>query len=147
VPPAFVNALVGGALIGLSASLLLVVDGRVAGISSVVGGLVRPRPGETAWRIVFLAGLLAGGAALAAFRPQALSSHVASHAPPLPAVWLVVAGLLVGFGTQLGSGCTSGHGVCGLGRLSKRSAAAVVAFMVAAGLTTFFVRHVLPGSP
>jgi len=142
VPPAFVNALVGGALIGLSASILLVFDGRVAGISSVVGGLVRPRPGEAAWRVVFLAGLLAGGAALAAFRPQALGSH----APALPTLWLVVAGLLVGFGTQLGSGCTSGHGVCGLGRLSKRSAAAVLAFMVAAGLTTFFIRHVLPVS-
>ena len=142
MPHAFVNALVGGALIGLSASILLVLDGRVAGISSVVGGLVRARQGETAWRLVFLAGLLVGGAALVAFRPQALVSHAA----PLPAVWLAVAGLLVGFGTQLGSGCTSGHGVCGLARLSKRSAAAVLAFMVAAGLTTFFIRHVLPVS-
>jgi uncharacterized membrane protein YedE/YeeE len=70
----------------------------------------------------------------------------ASHVAPLPIAWLALAGLLVGFGTQLGSGCTSGHGVCGLARLSRRSAAAVVVFMVAAGLTTFFVRHVLPVS-
>jgi uncharacterized membrane protein YedE/YeeE len=139
VPQAFLNALLGGALIGLSASVLLVVDGRVAGISGILGGVLQPRRGETGWRVAFLTGLLAGAGALAVFYRRALSAQP----PALPTVWLVVAGLLVGVGTQLASGCTSGHGVCGLSRLSKRSVAAVMSFMIAAAVTTYFIRHVL----
>jgi uncharacterized membrane protein YedE/YeeE len=136
-------ALLGGALIGLSASILLVFDGRIAGISSVVGGLVEPARGATAWRAAFLGGLLAGAGLLAWWAPSA----VAPHASSLPLGWVAVSGLLVGFGTQLGSGCTSGHGVCGLSRLSTRSLVAVVGFMGAAAVTTFVLRHVLRVGP
>ncbi len=134
-----VSALVGGALIGLSASALLLFNGRIAGISGIVGGLVQPRRGEIAWRVAFLAGLLAGGLLLAWRWPQA----VAPRATGLPGVLMVAAGLLVGFGTQLGNGCTSGHGVCGLSRLSPRSLVAVVTFMATGMLAAFFVQHVM----
>jgi uncharacterized membrane protein YedE/YeeE len=136
-------ALLGGALIGLSASILLVLDGRIAGISSVVGGIVEPRRGATAWRVAFLGGLFAGAALLAWRAP----STVAPHGSALPLGWVAFSGLLVGFGTQLGSGCTSGHGVCGLSRLSTRSLVAVVTFMGAAAVTTFLTRHVLTVAP
>jgi|HubBroStandDraft_1064217.scaffolds.fasta_scaffold23569_4 uncharacterized membrane protein YedE/YeeE len=134
------NALAGGALIGLSASLLLVLDGRVAGISSILGGIARPHRGDVAWRATFLAGLLAGAGILAWLIPAA----VVPRPSTVPLLAVVSAGLLVGFGTQLGGGCTSGHGVCGLSRFSKRSFVAVVTFMTAAAVTTFVVRHVLP---
>ncbi len=134
------SALAGGALIGLSASLLLVFNGRIAGISSIVGGLFAPRDG-LGWRAAFLAGLLAGGLLLAWLWPQGL----APRGPTLPIALVAAAGLMVGFGTQLGSGCTSGHGVCGLSRLSVRSLVAVVTFMATGALAVFFVRHVLPG--
>lgn len=135
-----VAALAGGALIGLSASALLVLNGRVAGISSIVGGLVLPRPRELAWKVAFIAGLLAGGLVLAWRWPAVIAPQPAA----IPGVLVAVAGLLVGFGTQLGGGCTSGHGVCGLAQGSRRSLLAVVTFMATGGLAAFFVRHVLP---
>lgn len=128
-------ALLGGVLIGLSASLLWLGHGRVAGISGIWGGLLR-RADELEWRLLFLGGMLAGAVGVALLAPSAI---VAPADRPL---WMVaVAGLLVGVGTRLGNGCTSGHGVCGLSRLSSRSAVAVATFMavgfaVATGLGT-----------
>lgn len=135
-----VASLIGGALIGASASALLVLNGRVAGISGIVGGLVKPERGEVAWRLAFVAGLLAGGVAIARIVP----GSVVRRQGVAPAAFIAVAGLLVGVGTQLGGGCTSGHGVCGLSRFSKRSIVAVATLMTTGGLAVFFVRHVLP---
>lgn len=118
------SALIGGVLIGLAASVLLLLSGRIAGISGIVGALPTAKIGDRAWRLLFILGLLAGGAIVLAVRPAMLDTTL--HRP-LPI--LVVSGLLVGFGTRLGNGCTSGHGVCGLSRLSKRSIVAVVVFM------------------
>jgi uncharacterized membrane protein YedE/YeeE len=128
--------LAGGMLIGLSAAVLLLTTGRIAGISGIAGAVLRRGSGEWAWRVSFLAGLIGG---------PLLYAALAGHLPPArvaasPFV-LVGAGLLVGFGTRLGSGCTSGHGVCGLARLSPRSFAAVAMFMAAAIATVFVVRH------
>ncbi|WP_437489655.1 YeeE/YedE family protein [Sorangium sp. So ce1014] len=130
--------LVGGALIGLSASLLLLFNGRVAGISGIFGGLLFREPGETAWRAAFVAGLLLGGLALAAAHPGAF--------PPAGGGSLglvVAAGLLVGLGARLGNGCTSGHGVCGLSRLSARSLVATMTFMATAAITVYVSHHLL----
>jgi uncharacterized protein len=128
-------ALAGGLLIGLAAAAFVLVNGRIAGISGILGGLLRPAPGDVAWRIAFLAGLVAAPLAYALFAP-------------LPAVridagagTLAAAGLLVGLGTRYGSGCTSGHGVCGLARLSPRSLVATVSFMAAGFATVFVLRH------
>jgi uncharacterized membrane protein YedE/YeeE len=133
-------ALIGGALIGLSASTLLVFDGRVAGISGILGGLFRPRAGEAAWRVAFLAGLLAAGVLLSRLVPAAVAPREAG----VHGIGLVVAGLLVGVGTQLGGGCTSGHGVCGLSRWSARSLVAVVTFIATGAIAVFAVQHLLP---
>lgn len=131
-------ALAGGALIGLAAMVLMIADGKVAGISGIVAGLLR-RPGEgTGWRLAFLAGLLAGVPLVTAVLGNAPHVHIAASLPVL-----TLAGLLVGYGTRLGSGCTSGHGVCGLGRLSPRSIAAVLTFLATAILTVTLVRHVI----
>jgi uncharacterized membrane protein YedE/YeeE len=131
------SALTGGALIGLAAVVLMLFYGRVAGISGIVGGLLAPRPGDVGWRAAFVIGLVGGAALLAAL----------GFAPALrerPGLGIVVlAGLLVGFGTRLGSGCTSGHGVCGLARLSARSLAATLIFMASAAGVVFVTRHVL----
>ena len=131
-------AAVGGVLIGMAAAMLVLMQGRIAGISGIVGGLLaRPVAGDTGWRIAFVAGLL-----LAPVLYRLLATL-----PPIrvEAGWgtLVVAGLLVGFGTRLGSGCTSGHGVCGLSRLSPRSLAATLMFMAAGFATVFVVRHLV----
>ena len=133
----WIIALAGGVLIGLAASLLLWLNGRVAGVSGILNGVIFPKVGDTAWRVVFLLGLIVAGGLYMAFVPGA----------PLPRTdhsraALIVAGLLVGFGTRMGNGCTSGHGVCGLGRLSLRSFAAVLTFMATAIATTFLIRHV-----
>lgn len=128
-------ALAGGALIGLSASLLLVLNGRVAGISGIVGGLLAPARGEVLWRALFVTGLLAGGLAAYAIWPERFD---ASGAPALP--FVALAGALVGVGTRLGNGCTSGHGVCGISRLSPRSLAATVTFMATGVLTVLAMR-------
>lgn len=133
---AWLTPLAGGILIGLAATLLLWLNGRIAGISGIVGGVLLPRAGETAWRLLFLLGLIGAGAAWLLLVPGAYTPRQG-----FPVWMLVVAGLLVGFGTRMGNGCTSGHGVCGLGRLSPRSFAAVLTFMATAIVTTFVVRH------
>lgn len=132
------GALVGGVLIGLSAFALLLVSGRVAGISGIVGGLLPPKGGDTRWRLAFVTGLVGGGLVLALVHPGAFPTALSGH--PLR---LAVAGLLVGLGTRLGNGCTSGHGVCGIGRLSPRSLQATLTFMATAMLTVWLMRHVL----
>lgn len=130
-------SLLGGALIGLAASLLLVLNGNVAGISGILGGaLVRPAAGG-GWRPAFLIGLFGAGFVLAAARPDLFSVQ---GTPQLG--WVVVAGLLVGIGTRVGSGCTSGHGVCGMSRLSPRSILATVTF-IATGVITVVVLSAL----
>ena len=132
------SAALGGALIGLSALILFLFDGRIAGISGILGNLLAPRAGEMAWRAAFLLGLITAPALYAAaggrLPPLAVTSSI-----PL----LLAGGFLVGFGTRLGSGCTSGHGVCGMARLSPRSIAATLIFMAAAAVTVFIMRHVI----
>lgn len=123
-------ALAGGLILGLGAALLFVYNGRIAGISGIVGGLIKPELGEVGWRALFVAGLLAGGLLSYALMPERFD---ASGAPSLPVI--AVAGLLVGVGTRMGSGCTSGHGVCGTSRLSARSIAATATFMLTGFLT------------
>ena len=135
-----VSAAAGGALIGLSAALLWAGLGRIAGISGILGGLLRPRGGEVAWRAAFLGGLM-GAPVLYALLGGTVPTGTFQAGPGI----LVAAGLLVGFGTRLANGCTSGHGVCGLARLSPRSMAATALFMGAAALTVFLVRHVIGG--
>lgn len=125
----------GGVLIGLAAVIMMLVAGRIAGISGIVGGLMMPVRGDTLWRGVFVAGLLLGAALVAFILPQHL------EASPVQGFWLVMAGTLVGFGSTVGNGCTSGHGVCGLARLSGRSLAAVAVFMTTAIITVWMVRH------
>jgi uncharacterized membrane protein YedE/YeeE len=135
------SALVGGALIGLAVSLFLLLTGRVTGISGIVGGLLSPRPGDVLWRILFVLGLVMGGV-LAAF---VMPLQVAFDAPrSLTAI--VVAGLLVGFGTRLGNGCTSGHGVCGISRLSTRSIVSTLTFMATGTITAVIVGRYFGGS-
>jgi uncharacterized membrane protein YedE/YeeE len=130
-------SLAGGLLIGMAVALLLLFNGRIAGISGIVGGLLRPVRGDVTWRAAFVAGLVA--APLAWLVVAALPRlHVAADTPTL-----VVAGLLVGIGTRYGSGCTSGHGVCGLSRGSWRSLVATATFMAAGFVVVFVVRHVL----
>jgi uncharacterized membrane protein YedE/YeeE len=133
-----VASLLGGVLIGLAAALLLLVHGRIAGISGILDGAIGPRDGERGWRLWFLLGLVGGGALIGLVRPSAFGPSPASS--PL---LLVGAGLLVGLGTRLGGGCTSGHGVCGIGRLSRRSIVATVTFMAAGAATVFVARHLL----
>ncbi|WP_250464063.1 YeeE/YedE family protein [Microbulbifer litoralis] len=133
------SALAGGALIGLATALLLLANGRIAGISGIVGGLLKPTAGETGWRLAFVAGLLLAPGLWGLF--AALPPIRIDAGYPL----LVAAGLLVGIGTRYGSGCTSGHGVCGLSRLSPRSLVATLLFMGAGFATVYVVRH-LPGA-
>jgi uncharacterized membrane protein YedE/YeeE len=129
------TSLAGGVLIGVAAAMLVLLNGRVAGISGIVGGLLAPRRGEIAWRLAFLAGLLSA--------PVLWMLIADNPTPRIDAGFgtLVAAGLLVGAGTSYGSGCTSGHGVCGLSRLSPRSLAATAAFMAAGVATVFIARH------
>ena len=135
-----VSAAIGGALIGLSAVLLMLSTGRIAGISGIFSGLLNMRGEDKGWRIAFLAGLILAPV-IAGLVGYGMS------APKLPSNWavIVVAGLLVGFGTRLGGGCTSGHGICGIARLSPRSIAATVVFMVTAIITVAITRHGLGG--
>ncbi|HVQ33433.1 MAG TPA: YeeE/YedE family protein [Lysobacter sp.] len=135
----WLSALLGGVLIGVSATLLLWLNGRIAGISGIVHALTRRSPvGDWAWRLAFVVGLMvAGGIAMHVVGQSALS--------PASGVALIAAGLLVGYGTALGGGCTSGHGVCGLGRLSKRSLVGTLVFIATAMATVFVVRHVIGG--
>jgi uncharacterized protein len=133
--------LVGGVLIGLSASLLLLCNGRVAGISGIVGALVSPTRGDITWRVLFFAGLLVGGLLLRLLRPESFGAPSVVGLGGLAS--LALAGVLVGVGARLGGGCTSGHGVCGIGRGSGRSLAATLTFMATGIVTVFLVRHVL----
>ncbi|MBI2182172.1 MAG: YeeE/YedE family protein [Deltaproteobacteria bacterium] len=135
--PNIIGGLLGGALIGLAAALLLLLNGRIAGISGILGGVIKSNvAGERSWRAAFILGLV-GGAALDAFMRGGLPLRMQAAGPTL-----LLAGLLVGFGTRLASGCTSGHGVCGLARRSPRSLVATMIFMVVAALTVFMTRHI-----
>ncbi len=127
----------GGLLIGVAAAGLLAFNGRIAGISGIVGGALWPQRGELAWRLAFIAGLLAAPQLWRLLAPLPASRIDASTGS------LLLAGLLVGLGTRYGAGCTSGHGVCGLSRLSPRSLAATAAFMTAGFLTVFVLHHLL----
>lgn len=135
------TAVAGGALIGAAAVLLLATVGRVAGISGIAAGSLRAAEGERGWRWAFLLGLLAAAGLVLWWQSLPEASPRVLLRDALPAWQLIGAGLLVGFGTRLGSGCTSGHGVCGMVRGSKRSLLAVLVFMACAMLTTFLVRH------
>jgi uncharacterized membrane protein YedE/YeeE len=132
------SATLGGVLIGLAAAMMLLFHGRITGVSGVLGGLLAPKPGELGWQLTFTAGLLVGGLALGFALPDGFAVDVIRS----PAA-IVSAGVIVGFGTRLGSGCTSGHGVCGLARLSPRSLASVATFMATGILTVFVIRHLL----
>jgi hypothetical protein len=131
------SAIIGGLLIGLAATLLLWSIGRIAGISGIFYGVATAPRGDRAWRIAFLAGMMIVGAIVMQFAPS--PARIQTGATPL----LLAAGFLVGFGTRMGNGCTSGHGVCGLGRLSWRSAAAVATFMAAGMATVYAMRHLV----
>lgn len=122
----WVNALIGGVLIGISVSFMLLWTGRVVGISGIVSGVISPTTGETSWRVYFLSGLVLGGFVLRLLKPESFLTTLESGV-----LTVVIAGLLVGFGTVLGSGCTSGHGVCGISRMSVRSMMATIVFIVA----------------
>ncbi len=135
-----VSAALGGLLIGTAAVVLMAFSGRIAGISGIAGGLLAPRAGDVAWRVLFVAGLLAG-----AWLAWPLLGTPVPTGPAAGPALIVAAGLLVGFGTRLGSGCTSGHGVCGLARLSPRSLAATGLFMGAGIATVTVARHLLGG--
>ncbi len=135
------TSLAGGILLGLAAAMFLLLNGRIAGISGIFGGLLWPKRGDIGWRLTFLLGLLAAPGLWLLLAPSSL---------PLPAVRidaggtaLILAGLAVGLGTRYGSGCTSGHGVCGLSRLSLRSLAATMTFMAGGFVTVYLLRHVL----
>jgi len=132
---------VGGLMIGVAAAGLLLFHGRIAGISGIAGGIFRRESGDISWRVMFIVGLFTAGAVWSQFFP--LDYEVGIERSTLA---LIIAGLTVGIGTQLGSGCTSGHGVCGIGRLSKRSTVATISFMITAAITVFVVNEVLGGS-
>ena len=131
------TALAGGVLLGLASALFVLLNGRILGISGIVGGLLRPRAGDMGWRLAFLLGMLVA--------PGLYWLVVGPTQPRIDANWgmVVIAGLLVGVGTRYGSGCTSGHGVCGLSRMSPRSLVATLAFMGAGFVTVFLIRHAL----
>ncbi len=132
------SALLGGSLIGLAAAILLLFNGRVAGISGIFGGLVHLKSHDWAWRLAFFTGLLLAPLLFSAI-------NIGSVMPQVNGTWLrwAVAGLLVGYGTRLAKGCTSGHGVCGLARLSKRSLIATLIFMAVAFLVVYVDRHLI----
>ncbi|MGQ0529931.1 MAG: YeeE/YedE family protein [Panacagrimonas sp.] len=135
----WIRAAVGGGMIGLAAALMVIFNGRIAGVSGVLGGLVLDRSeSEIPWRTLFLAGLIIGAAVVAMVRPDLAQASLQTGW-----IGMIAAGLIVGFGTRMGSGCTSGHGVCGIGRLSQRSIVATCMFMAAGFLTVFVLRHLL----
>jgi uncharacterized membrane protein YedE/YeeE len=131
-------SLAGGLLLGLASALFILVNGRILGISGILGGLLKRQPGDIGWRMAFVLGMLAAPLTLGLIAPAGLVS-----APRIEASYLlvVVAGLLVGYGTRMGSGCTSGHGVCGLSRLSPRSMVATASFMAAGFVIVYLMRH------
>ncbi|EHU4915545.1 YeeE/YedE family protein [Vibrio vulnificus] len=130
------ESLVGGILLGISALTMLLVNGKVAGISGILTGLLIPKSRDFAWRLMFVIGMVSGGVLAVTF-----GAASASVALPTSGVLIAAAGLLVGIGTRLGNGCTSGHGICGIGRLSKRSIVATAIFMAVAAMTVFVRLH------
>ena len=134
------SSTLGGALIGLAAALMLFGLGRIAGISGIFGGLLLPKLGDVAWRLAFVLGLVLGGALMFQIAPALFAVRIDRSLATI-----VVAGLLVGVGTRMGNGCTSGHGVCGISRLSPRSLVATVTFMATGALTVFLALHVFGG--
>jgi uncharacterized membrane protein YedE/YeeE len=132
------SALGGGLLIGLASAVILFATGRVVGVSGILGGIVAPSRGDAGWRLTFVLGLLASGALMAHFSPERFSMQGTLSTP-----FIALAGVLVGFGTRMSGGCTSGHGVCGLSRFSGRSLIATLTFMFSAGVTVFVARHLL----
>ena len=135
-----ITGLIGGLLIGCAAVLTLWASGRIAGISGILSGLLFPHKTDTGWRALFIGGILIGAACFAW-----VNGGVTIEIQTSPGL-TVIAGLLVGFGTRLGSGCTSGHGICGIGRLSRRSFTATATFMFVAIVTVYLTRHVLGGN-
>lgn len=133
-------AAIGGLLIGLSALMMLEFNGRIAGISGIVGNLFTTRGSDWSWRMAFTIGLLGGAGGYALFSAQGLDLHLETSFP-----MMLFAGFIVGVGTRLSKGCTSGHGVCGIGRVSARSMAATGIFMAVAAITVFVSRHVIGG--
>lgn len=134
-------AIAGGALIGLAASWMMLSSGRIAGISGIFSGLLQPKAGDTGWRLAFVAGLLLAGAVVSATMPGAIEVTEARS------LWMTgLAGLIVGFGVRLGNGCTSGHGVCGLSRFSKRSLVATSSFMGTGILTATLIQALFGGA-
>jgi len=136
-----IASLCGGVLIGLSASLLLLSDGKIAGISGIMGGLLHPVKKDTAWRVLFIFGLFTGGLLFQFLSPEVFTIGITRSTS-----MLILAGLLVGFGTRLGNGCTSGHGVCGLSRFSPRSLVSTVTFIVTGAITVYIINHLLGGA-
>lgn len=131
------SAIAGGALIGIAAGMFVLLNGRIAGISGIIGGLLKPSRGDVAWRMTFIGGLIAA--------PLVYALMAVLPSPQIDSGYgtLMAAGLLVGIGTRYGSGCTSGHGVSGLSRLSPRSLVATAAFMAAGFVTVFVIRHLV----
>lgn len=140
-PDSWTRAGIGGAMIGLAAALMVIFNGRIAGVSGVLGATILDRPtGQTPWRTLFLAGLILGALIVGRVRADWAEAGMQTGW-----IGLIAAGLIVGFGTRMGSGCTSGHGVCGIGRLSARSVVATATFMATGFVTVFVLRHVLGG--
>lgn len=135
------SAIAGGALIGLAAVLMMLLQGRIAGVTGIVSGVLPPLARDSGWRLAFLAGAIAAPALLVA-----LTGWVPPFDSPTPAPWLVIGGLLVGVGVSFASGCTSGHGICGIARLSPRSVAATLTFMASTAVTVYVIRHLLAGA-
>lgn len=132
-----VYSLVGGVIIGVAVSILILFNGKIAGISGILGGVLKPKAGDVSWRVVFILGLIISPSIYDLFHTLPKVSITASH-------WeVLIAGLLVGLGTRLGSGCTSGHGVCGISRLSFRSIIATICFMLAGIVTVFLTHHLI----
>jgi len=138
-------ALAGGILIGISSTIMLAWNGRITGISGMVHMLVTPKAGDINWRWIFLAGMLGGGALYEYLLVPAMPGYSATPAFGFAPIAMILGGLIVGFGTRMSGGCTSGHGVCGLGRLSPRSLVAVITFLGSGIVTVYVVRHLLAG--
>lgn len=134
-----VNAVIGGMIIGLAAGLLWLLNGRILGVSGIIGGIFSFSRTDTLWRFLFLVGLLLGGAIMYRVQPKSFEML------PISTPTVLLAGFFVGFGTRLGNGCTSGHGVCGISRVSARSIAATLVFMAAGAVTVGLVRHIVGG--
>lgn len=132
------TALAGGMLIGLSVTIMLLFNGRLTGISSILSELLPPKSGNWIWRLVFLTSMIIGTASFIYLFPDSYSARM-----NYPVSLLIIGGFLVGFGTRLGNGCTSGHGICGIARLSSRSLIATLTFMFSGGVTVYIIKHVL----